>query len=56
MVVRNDTVYRGVVIFQMGLLSVSERKCNVCYRLMLDDLPVKSTFNNMEQSHILYQK
>jgi hypothetical protein len=23
---------------------------------MLDDLPVKSTFNNMEQNYILYQK
>jgi hypothetical protein len=56
MVIRNVTVCRGIVIFQMGLLSVNERKSTVCYRLMLDDLPVKSTFNNMEQNYILYQK
>jgi hypothetical protein len=43
--------------FRRDFLSVSERKSIGCYRLMLDDLPVKkSTFNNMEQSYILYQK
>jgi hypothetical protein len=33
-----------------------KKKSTGCYRLLLDDLAVKSTFNNMEQNYILYQK
>jgi len=56
MVVRNDTVYRNVASFRRDFLSVSERKSIGCYRLMLDDLPVKRVHLTIWNRVIFYTR